>query len=305
MNMFRKLISFVFLYALGANTMLAQIAGSVDTLRCTGIKGLQDRDIYVWKPSNYSTKIKYNVLYMHDGQMLFDASNTWNHKEWRVDEILDSLIKGKIIEPCIVVGICNVEGYRYADYFPEDALYTLPKALQDSLLAAQKANKASANVYVDYLANTLSHQINSQYSTNMAASSQCIAGASMGGLISWYAHIKKPSTFGNSISMSTHWPGGNPTKYADTVFNAFANFIKQSPNMEYILKEGHRFYFDCGDKTLDAYYPPLQRKIDKIFYDKKFDLMQYWSVYDTNAEHDETAWSNRFAIAMMYIWPNN
>ena len=55
------------------------------------------RNVDVWLPSGYSSSKKYAVLYMHDGQMLFDSTSTWNHKEWQVDETMGRLIKAGLI----------------------------------------------------------------------------------------------------------------------------------------------------------------------------------------------------------------
>ena len=55
------------------------------------------RNVYVWVPENYSSQKRYDVVYMHDGQMLFDAETTWNRQEWKVDENVSALIaEGKI-----------------------------------------------------------------------------------------------------------------------------------------------------------------------------------------------------------------
>lgn len=77
------------------------------------------RDVFVWLPSDYSPKEKYDVLYMHDGQMLFDANTTWNKQEWGIDEVVGKLLNEKKIKPCIVVGVANIPETRYADYFPQ------------------------------------------------------------------------------------------------------------------------------------------------------------------------------------------
>ncbi|MDG1656441.1 MAG: hypothetical protein P8H60_04710, partial [Schleiferiaceae bacterium] len=60
------------------------------------------RPLDIWLPSSYDGTQKHNVLYMYDAQMLFDATTTWNGQEWRVDEILDSLIIDDVITPTIV-----------------------------------------------------------------------------------------------------------------------------------------------------------------------------------------------------------
>ena len=62
------------------------------------------RDVFVWLPSDYSAKKKYDVLYMHDGQMLFDANYTWNKQEWGIDEVVGKLLDEKRINSCIIVG---------------------------------------------------------------------------------------------------------------------------------------------------------------------------------------------------------
>lgn len=85
------------------------------------------RDIWVWVPEDYSPKKKYDVLYMHDGQMLFDAATTWNKQEWKIDETVGQLIEEGKINPCIVVGIANIAATRYGDYFPQKTLQWLPE----------------------------------------------------------------------------------------------------------------------------------------------------------------------------------
>ena len=60
------------------------------------------RDVVVWLPEGYQTGDSCDVLYMHDGNMLFDATTTWNRREWQVDEVTDSLIQAGLIRPCIV-----------------------------------------------------------------------------------------------------------------------------------------------------------------------------------------------------------
>jgi esterase/lipase superfamily enzyme len=303
MNLNARSICFAFYSVLLTLNTSGQVVGRMDTLYIKDIAGLQDRTVYVWKPTNYTSSIKYNVLYMHDGQMLFDAATTWNHQEWRVDEILDSLITDNIIQPCIVVGICNVNGYRYADYFPQDVFESIPVHVQEGLLEKQNIDALCGNVYADWIATQLAPKINLIYSTHNTANHQCIAGSSMGGLASWYIALRHSKLFGNAMCFSTHWPGGDPTSLGDTVFNAFRAYIEKSDAVTTLRNSNGKFYFDCGDKTLDKYYPAMQRQIDKVFYNKQFDLTQYWAVYDSDAAHDELAWSKRFGLAMMYIWP--
>jgi hypothetical protein len=94
---------------------------------------VDDRNIDVWVPGTYSRGKKYPVLYMHDGQMLFDSSVTWNKQEWQVDEIAGRLIKEKKTREFIIVGIWNNGPLRHFEYFPQKPFISLPQKQQDSL----------------------------------------------------------------------------------------------------------------------------------------------------------------------------
>jgi len=77
------------------------------------------RNVDVWLPAQYDPQKKYAVLYMQDGQMLFDSTLTWNKQEWGVDETLSQLMSENKIKDCIVVGIWNGGRSRHAEYFPQ------------------------------------------------------------------------------------------------------------------------------------------------------------------------------------------
>ena len=85
------------------------------------------------KELNYSKEKKYSVLYMHDGQMLFDASSTWNKQEWKVDEIVSSLMHSGKIKNTIVVAIWNHSDIRHSDYFPNKPFKTLSDEFLNNL----------------------------------------------------------------------------------------------------------------------------------------------------------------------------
>lgn len=92
---------------------------------------MSPRQVYVWLPDGYSAREKYPVLYMHDGQMLFDDTWTWNGQEWEVDEVLGRLIAEGKVPPAIVVGVAHGNN-RFGEYFPEKVLGYLG-AVPDSL----------------------------------------------------------------------------------------------------------------------------------------------------------------------------
>jgi predicted alpha/beta superfamily hydrolase len=90
-------------------------------------KYVNKRNVDVWLPDNYSSEKKYAVLYMHDGQMLFDSTTTWNKQEWRVDEVATELMNSNKTKDFIVVGIWNDGQNRHADYFPQKPYENLSK----------------------------------------------------------------------------------------------------------------------------------------------------------------------------------
>ena len=77
------------------------------------------RPIDVWLPEGYSSAQRYAVLYMHDGQMLFDARTTWNGQSWQVAETAQQLQQQGQVRPFIVVGIHNIGAARHSEYFPQ------------------------------------------------------------------------------------------------------------------------------------------------------------------------------------------
>ena len=140
------------------------------------------RRIWVYLPPDYETSQKnYPVIYMHDGQNLFD-SNTAGYGEWGLDEVMDSLATQH--KPmAIIVGIDHGNEYRLTEYNP----YT-----------SNRFGNGRGNDYVDFLAKTLKPYIDQKYRTKKSSQNTGIAGSSMGGLISMYAFAKYPGVFGKA-----------------------------------------------------------------------------------------------------------
>ncbi len=262
------------------------------------------RTIDVWLPDGYSSEKKYAVLYMHDGQMLFDSTITWNKQEWGVDETISSLIKKKKIGNCIVVGVWNGGPSRHAEYFPQKALGYLTKGQTDSLYQAIRTSGQSvfqgeevkSDNYLKFLTGELKPFIDQHYATATGPENTFIAGSSMGGLISMYALCEYPDVFGGAACLSTHWPGiftieNNP------IPSAFLQYIDDRlPS-----KKNHRIYFDHGTETLDALYPSLQLKVDALLRSKGFTKRSWITRVFNGANHSENAWRSRMEIPLLFI----
>jgi enterochelin esterase-like enzyme len=118
----------------------------------------------------------------------------------------------------------------------------------------------------------------------------------MGGLISLYAICEYPEVFGGAACLSTHWPGtfaaeNNPVPEA---FIQYLNKNLPSP-------ETHKIYFDYGDQTLDAMYPPLQKKVDKVMKAKGFTDINWETKFFPGKDHSEKSWSERFDIPVIFL----
>ncbi|WP_298391268.1 alpha/beta hydrolase-fold protein [Hydrotalea sp.] len=144
------------------------------------------RRIWLYLPKNYyQTTQTYPVLYMQDGQNLFNEQTAFAG-EWGIDECLDTLSQ-KLGKYCIVVGIDNSGDKRMSEYSP----YTIAsgKIGKDSV-------KGEGAAYVDFIVHTLKPYIDQHYRTQKGPYYTYIAGSSMGAVISYYAAMKYPNIFG-------------------------------------------------------------------------------------------------------------
>ncbi|MCX6284372.1 MAG: alpha/beta hydrolase-fold protein [Bacteroidetes bacterium] len=261
------------------------------------------RTIDVWLPESYSTGKKYAVLYMHDGQMLFDSSSNWNHQEWGVDETAGMLMKKQKIRDCIVVGIWNNGKYRHSEYFPQKPFESLTKEQQDTIYSSTRTKTEAlfaANVqsdrYMEFLVKELKPFIDSAFSTFQDRGNTFIAGSSMGGLISLYAICEYPGVFGGAACLSTHWPGilstrNNPIPAA---FMSYLNSHLPDPST-------HKIYFDYGDQTLDSMYKPYQVQADAIMRSKGYTSENWMTREFPGENHSEKAWAKRLNIPFEFL----
>jgi predicted alpha/beta superfamily hydrolase len=261
---------------------------------------IKPRNVDVWLPENYSAAKKYSVLYMHDGQMLFDASTTWNKQEWKVDEVASKLMAEGKVQDFIVVAPWNISEIRWQDYFPQKAFDYLNDETQKDIRAKATANKFSlafnADNYLKFLTEELKSYIDQTYATKTDRKHTFVAGSSMGGLISMYAMCEYPEIFSAAACISTHWVGMMPME-DNPIPNAFFAYMSEhlpSP-------ETHKFYFDYGTKTLDQYYPQYAETVDAIFKKKGYTDANYKNLLFEGADHSENSWQKRLDIPLLFL----
>ena len=284
------------------------VSGKIERITQFPSRYVTARNVDVWLPDGYTTNKKYAVLYMHDGQMLYDANTTWNKIAWEVDDVLSTLEKTGQIKETIVVGIWNGEKTRHADYFPQKPFENLKKSEKEAIYTAARANggsifnnyQISSDSYLKFLVKELKPYIDSHYAVSTKTEDTFIAGSSMGGLISMYAICEYPEVFGGAACMSTHWPGifsmeGNPIPDA---FLAYMNKHLPKANT-------HKIYFDHGDQTLDALYLPLQQKVDSLMLAKGYNDSHWLTKFYPGDDHSEKSWSKRLAIPLTFLLQKN
>ena len=290
----------LFLALLSALSCLAQMprvsSGRVLRWEMIGDRNISPRNIDIWLPRDYDPSRKYAVLYMHDGQMIYDSTITWNKQEWMTDETASRLLDEGRIRPLIIVGIWNNGANRHQEYFPEKPLLMMDSSMAGSIIRNELRGKAMADEYLRFIVYTLKPMVDSAFSTRRERSATYIAGSSMGGLISLYAFCEFPYVFGGAACLSTHWPGSlrirNPA--IPMAFNAYLQANLPSPRKR-------RIYFDLGDRTLDSLYGQWQELVDGTMQEKGYVPRNWETRTFPGDDHSERAWQKRFSEPLIFL----
>lgn len=283
------------------------VSGKVQRFENFKSQLIDARNVDVWLPDGYSEKEKYAVLYMHDGQALYDAQSTWNKQAWEIDEVAGKLIAEGKTQKFIVVGIWNNGPKRHPEYFPQKPFESLNAIQKDSVTAQlQKAGRTKeafqpySDLYLKFLVTELKPFIDRTFATKKNQKNTFIAGSSMGGLISMYAICEYPKVFGGAACLSTHWPG-TFTVENNPIPEAFVQYLKNKlPH-----PKTHKIYFDYGDQTLDALYPALQQKVDVVMKAKGYTNKNWETKFFPGENHSEVAWAKRLDIPLLFLLKND
>ena len=268
---------FIFILCCLASTMMhaqsaSGIQGKLQYHRAFKGEGLKDRDVVVWLPPGYdSSKKNYPVLYLQDGQNVFDPATSAFGKEWRADETADSLIRSGKLRQVIIVGIYNTAD-RSHEYLP------------------WKKNQ----LYQQFIIKMLKPFIDQQYRTRKEAKYNFIGGASAGATIAFMMVWEHPDVFSKAICMSPAFK--NPEGFKE----AF-NYITE-------VKEGPRhprkifIYMDNGGRDLDQLLQPGVDEMIRALASKKYRAgRDFIFLKDEPATHNEEAWASRLPFALQRV----
>lgn len=224
------------------------------------------KKIWVYLPKSYEKSEKaYSVIYMHDAQNLFDAKTSYVG-EWKIDEYLDSISDTKTI----IVGIEHGNEKRIDELTP---------------FKHEEYGGGKGDLYLDFIKTNLKPHIDSTYRTLVDAKHTSIFGSSLGGLISFYAVLKYPETFGNAgVFSPSFW-----------INEEIYKLVEQSD-----IPESSRFYFLVGTDESEEMVPDLERMVT---------LLQRKGVKPENmvtkivegGKHNEPFWSTHFHEAYQWL----
>ncbi|MGQ4660548.1 alpha/beta hydrolase-fold protein [Lysobacter sp. F6437] len=264
--------------------------GRVDSWQDVPSAHVAPRNVDVWLPPGYDDDParRYPVLYMHDGQNLFDPALSYTGVDWGVDEAMTRLITDGAVREAIVVGIWNTPR-RFQEYMPRKPVSgdTLPSGV-DGVPPLPTADIVS-DAYLRFLVDELKPWIDATYLTRPERDDTLVMGSSMGGLISLYAAAEYPDVFGGVGALSTHWPVGE-----GIVVDWLGEHLPDPAT--------HRLYFDHGTTTLDAGYAPYQQRMDQRLRDAGYVEGDNWSsrVFE-GAAHNEAAWRARIDVPLRFL----
>jgi predicted alpha/beta superfamily hydrolase len=236
-----------------------------------------ERDVVVYLPAGYDEQPEryFPVLYMQDGQNLFDPETSFiKGVYWRMGETADELIGARAIQPLVIVGIYNRGKQRINEYTPT----RMPR------IGGGKAIR-----YTRMIREELMPFIASQHRVLQGPENTGLGGSSLGGLFTLYAGLSYPDTFGRLavLSPSVWWGGGWIREFAGD------QRIERRP----------RVWLDVGTHEGPRVAPSVERMRDVLLergWNEGSDL--HFEIFD-GGEHNENAWSRRVGPFLRFLFP--
>ncbi len=249
--------------------VVKHITGKVDYYPKFKGENLLPRDVIVWLPPSYDslTEKRYPVLYMQDGQNIFDPSTSSFGTDWQIDETADSLIRYGAINEIIIVGIYNT-ARRSEEYVNSDSGYA----------------------YIKFMVNQLKPFIDKTYRTLVNKENTAVGGSSLGGLISFMLAWEYPDVFSKAACLSPAFKIGK------------IDFVTDVERYDGPKKQ-IEFYIDNGGVDLDKELQPGVDKMLSALANKGYELgKDIYYFKDEKATHNEKAWATRVYRFLEYFF---
>jgi predicted alpha/beta superfamily hydrolase len=240
------------------------------------------RNLTVYLPPDYehSTSRRYPVLYMHDGQNVFDGMTSYiPNMEWRADEVAEQLIREGRIEPIIIVAIDNAQAQRANEYLPTSA----------SPNPRSEPFGGRADLYARMLVEEIKPMIDRTYRTRPGKRDTGLVGSSFGGIVTLHLGLTRPDIFGKLgvVSPSLWWDD-----------RLMIRRVRELPR-----KLDQRIWIDMG--TREGYTSLVDlRNLKYALQDKGWQLgSDLGYMEDPYAQHNEAAWAKRMQPILLFLFP--
>jgi predicted alpha/beta superfamily hydrolase len=241
------------------------------------------RMLRVWLPPRYDAPGNetrhYPVLYLNDGQNLFDRATAFAGVEWQVDETADRLIRQEVIPPLIVVGIDNTQGDRIKEYLPFRSFH--PPVL-----------RPQGKRYPDFLMNEVMRFVYERYRIARGPENTGIGGSSLGALIALYTVVERPGVFGRLLLESP------------SLFVSNRRILKYSRHFRHwpekvFMAMGTR---ESGREDKDRQVVSDVRELERMLRRAGLDDGRLLVNIDEGAAHNEGEWAKRFPEALSFLF---
>ena len=254
-----------------------------------------ERTVRLYIPQGYDPASPLPVLYMHDGQNLFDPTAAFG--EWEVDETLDDLVSSGAVRPVFVVGLDNTAARM-------DEYTHVPDDFGHGIMGGDSA------AYADLLVNQVIPFVDARYATATGPANTGMLGSSLGGLVSFDIALQHPGVFGAVGGMSSTLGWGAYSDLGETMIERWAAAGHQG--MTLYLDSGGGVHGACQDhdgdgihedsNDADNYCVTLQMAatLEAIGYTYDTDLFHWWEPWAT---HSEPAWAQRLPLFLETVFP--
>jgi len=251
---------------------------------------VESRTVDVWLPPGYETgpRRRYPVLYMHDGQNLFDGRLSFSGVAWGVNETVERMMRDGEIDGVIIVGIWNTPR-RIQEYMPQKPLEWYGSVKRRKRFVQKYGGPPISDAYLRFIVYELKPFIDASYRTLERRPYTFMMGSSMGGLVTLYALCEYPEVFRGAACLSTSWTVGG------RVMLPYLKECIPDPHT-------HVVYFDYGVEAHIGTYEHIQREVDALF-------IRAGYVRDVNliterfpgAPHSEAAWRERVDVPLRFL----
>lgn len=257
-----------------------------------GADYLDARNIDVLLPPRYYEMPEYDfpVLYMHDGQNLFDDALSFSGQSWKVGDTVARLMANGEIEQAIVVGIWNTSK-RIGEYFPQRPLERTVGDIKDNWFTKYYNVEVLSDAYLRYLMEVVHPLMQKEFRVSRRPKPAWLCGSSMGGLISLYGACEYAHFFAGAACLSTSWT------------------IAGWPIIDYLKEklpapDDRRWYFDYGVEEHIGNYKHIQNEVDALAERHGYIMNENWlTARFPGAQHSESAWRDRLHIVLKHLMP--